>query len=150
LDINEVGVPIEIAKRLTVPKRVTFWNIDKFIRYNDPVTGKDRELSIKNPTDLPLIKQYYKLLDFIKQGEAEYSKVLVEGNPALRENAEKQKIRTHAIKVSSGSGETGGSIGLSVIKKLSDQAPKQKDIGKMSIDELRQYIAEQTRITGAR
>jgi DNA-directed RNA polymerase subunit A' len=28
LDINEVGVPIEIAKRLTVPKRVTFWNID--------------------------------------------------------------------------------------------------------------------------
>lgn len=29
LDINEVGVPIQIAKRLTVPKRVTFWNIDK-------------------------------------------------------------------------------------------------------------------------
>lgn len=28
IDINEVGVPIEIAKRLTVPKRVTFWNIE--------------------------------------------------------------------------------------------------------------------------
>ncbi len=34
LDINEVGVPVEIAKRLTIPEKVTPWNIDvlkKFI-----------------------------------------------------------------------------------------------------------------------
>jgi DNA-directed RNA polymerase subunit A' len=29
LDISEVGIPLEIAKRLTVPKRVTYWNIDE-------------------------------------------------------------------------------------------------------------------------
>ena len=29
LDINEVGVPISIAMRLTVPEKVTFWNIDR-------------------------------------------------------------------------------------------------------------------------
>ncbi len=29
LDINEVGVPIEIAKRLTVPKKVNVWNIEE-------------------------------------------------------------------------------------------------------------------------
>ncbi|UCH01877.1 MAG: DNA-directed RNA polymerase subunit A' [Candidatus Bathyarchaeota archaeon] len=33
LDINEVGVPIEIAKRLTVPERVTQWNIEKMKNY---------------------------------------------------------------------------------------------------------------------
>jgi DNA-directed RNA polymerase subunit A' len=33
LDINEVGVPIEIAKRLTVPERVTKWNIKKMKNY---------------------------------------------------------------------------------------------------------------------
>jgi DNA-directed RNA polymerase subunit A' len=29
MDINEVGVPYDIAKRLTVPQRVTAWNIDE-------------------------------------------------------------------------------------------------------------------------
>jgi len=29
LDINEVGVPLEIAKKLTVPEKVTEWNIDE-------------------------------------------------------------------------------------------------------------------------
>ena len=28
MDINDVGVPLEVAKRLTVPQRVTAWNID--------------------------------------------------------------------------------------------------------------------------
>jgi DNA-directed RNA polymerase subunit A' len=28
LDINEVGVPLDVAKRLTVPERVTQWNIE--------------------------------------------------------------------------------------------------------------------------
>jgi DNA-directed RNA polymerase subunit A' len=29
LDINEVGVPLEVAERLTIPERVTPWNIDE-------------------------------------------------------------------------------------------------------------------------
>ena len=29
MDINEVGVPLDVAKRLTVPQRVTAWNIDE-------------------------------------------------------------------------------------------------------------------------
>ncbi|RJS84018.1 DNA-directed RNA polymerase subunit A', partial [Candidatus Bathyarchaeota archaeon] len=29
LDINEVGVPLEIAMRLTVPEKVTLWNIER-------------------------------------------------------------------------------------------------------------------------
>jgi DNA-directed RNA polymerase beta' subunit len=29
LDINEVGVPLEIAMRLSVPEKVTEWNIDE-------------------------------------------------------------------------------------------------------------------------
>ncbi|MCJ7634905.1 DNA-directed RNA polymerase subunit A', partial [Candidatus Bathyarchaeota archaeon] len=29
MDINDVGVPLEIAKRLTVPQRVTAWDIDE-------------------------------------------------------------------------------------------------------------------------
>ncbi|MFQ6095814.1 MAG: DNA-directed RNA polymerase subunit A', partial [Candidatus Bathyarchaeia archaeon] len=32
LDITEVGVPIEIAKRLTVPEKVTDWNIEELKR----------------------------------------------------------------------------------------------------------------------
>ncbi len=32
LDINEVGVPLEIAQRLTIPERVTPWNIDELKR----------------------------------------------------------------------------------------------------------------------
>ncbi len=32
LDISEVGVPLEIAKRLTVPKRVTLWNLEELQR----------------------------------------------------------------------------------------------------------------------
>ncbi|RLG86666.1 MAG: DNA-directed RNA polymerase subunit A' [Thermoprotei archaeon] len=33
LSINEVGVPIEVAKILTVPERVTPWNIEELRRY---------------------------------------------------------------------------------------------------------------------
>ena len=29
LDINEVGVPLEIAKKLSVPEKVTYWNIEE-------------------------------------------------------------------------------------------------------------------------
>ena len=29
IDINEVGVPIDVAQRLTIPERVTPWNIDE-------------------------------------------------------------------------------------------------------------------------
>ncbi|MEM0217281.1 MAG: DNA-directed RNA polymerase subunit A' [Candidatus Nezhaarchaeales archaeon] len=42
LSINEVGVPIEIAKILTVPEKVTPWNIDEL-----------RELVIRGPYEYP-------------------------------------------------------------------------------------------------
>ena len=29
IDINEVGVPLDVAQRLTIPERVTPWNIDE-------------------------------------------------------------------------------------------------------------------------
>jgi DNA-directed RNA polymerase subunit A' len=28
IDINEVGVPFEVARKLTVPERVTEWNME--------------------------------------------------------------------------------------------------------------------------
>lgn len=33
LSINEVGVPLEVAKQLTVPEKVTSWNIEKLREY---------------------------------------------------------------------------------------------------------------------
>ncbi len=33
LDINEVGVPVEIAKRLTIPEKVTPWNIETLKKF---------------------------------------------------------------------------------------------------------------------
>ncbi len=33
LDLNEVGVPIDIASKLTVPERVTKWNIEELKKY---------------------------------------------------------------------------------------------------------------------
>jgi DNA-directed RNA polymerase subunit A' len=42
LDINEVGVPIEVAMRLTVPEKVTPWNIEEM-----------RRLIINGPTKYP-------------------------------------------------------------------------------------------------
>ncbi|MEM2632712.1 MAG: DNA-directed RNA polymerase subunit A', partial [Nitrososphaerota archaeon] len=33
LSINEVGVPLEVAKQLTVPEKVTSWNIEKMREY---------------------------------------------------------------------------------------------------------------------
>ncbi|MFX1562230.1 MAG: DNA-directed RNA polymerase subunit A' [Promethearchaeota archaeon] len=42
LSINEVGVPIEIAKTLTVPERVTEWNIEDM-----------REIVLRGPFDYP-------------------------------------------------------------------------------------------------
>jgi DNA-directed RNA polymerase subunit A' len=33
ISINEVGVPVDIAKVLTVPERVTTWNVDVLREY---------------------------------------------------------------------------------------------------------------------
>ncbi|MCW3977652.1 MAG: DNA-directed RNA polymerase subunit A' [Candidatus Bathyarchaeota archaeon] len=42
LDINEVGVPLEIAVRLSIPEKVTEWNIEEL-----------RQLVINGPDDFP-------------------------------------------------------------------------------------------------
>ncbi len=40
ISINEVGVPIDIAKTLTVPERVTPWNVDELRKY--VINGPDK------------------------------------------------------------------------------------------------------------
>ena len=42
LDINEVGVPIDVAKRLTVPEKVTHWNLEEM-----------KKLVVNGPTNYP-------------------------------------------------------------------------------------------------
>ncbi|MBO3799555.1 MAG: DNA-directed RNA polymerase subunit A' [Candidatus Brockarchaeota archaeon] len=49
IDIDEVGVPVEVAKILTVPERVTYWNRDRLMQLvrNGPFTHPGSEYIIR-------------------------------------------------------------------------------------------------------
>lgn len=114
--------------------------IDRGLRYIDPVTGEPRELDPKKETDAALIQQHKNLLKALKDKETEFSELLVQSSPKLRELKRRSDIRKKALDAVAGGPEKGGGLGQSIIAKMDKEKPH-KDFGKMSLDELREFIA---------
>jgi len=106
LSINEVGVPEEIAKILTVPERVTPWNIDVIRRYvlNGPYKHPGANYVI-DPTgrriDLRYIRDLKAIAESLKPGYV-VERHLVDGDIVLfnrQPSLHRMSIMAHVVRV---------------------------------------------------
>lgn len=106
LSVNEVGVPEEIAKILTVPERVTPWNIDVIRRYvlNGPYKHPGANYVI-DPTgrriDLRYIKDLKAVAESLKPGYI-VERHLVDGDIVLfnrQPSLHRMSIMAHVVRV---------------------------------------------------
>ena len=106
LSINEVGVPIEIAKILTIPERVTEWNLEEMRKLvmrgphqhpgaNYVIRPDGRRIDLRYPKDLKVIADNlapgYIVERHIKDGDI----VLFNRQPSLH----RMSIMAHIVKV---------------------------------------------------
>ncbi len=106
LDINEVGVPYEVAMTLTVPEYVTPWNIDKMREYvlNGPYKWPGANYVV-DPSgrrlDLRYVKDLKALAESLKPGYT-VERHLVDGDVALfnrQPSLHRMSIMAHRVRV---------------------------------------------------
>jgi len=106
ISINEVGVPIEIAKTVTVPVRVTPWNIDEIRRYvlNGPNKYPGANYVI-DPTgrriDLRFIRDLKAVAESLKPGYV-VERHLIDGDIVLfnrQPSLHRMSIMGHIVRV---------------------------------------------------
>ncbi|MEM1961719.1 MAG: DNA-directed RNA polymerase subunit A' [Sulfolobales archaeon] len=106
LDINEVGVPYEVAMTLTVPEYVTPWNIDKMREYvlNGPykwpganyvIDPAGRRLDLRYVKDLKALAESLKPGYIIERHLVNGDIVLFNRQPSLH----KMSIMAHRVRV---------------------------------------------------
>ncbi len=106
LSINEVGVPVEVAMNLTVPVRVTPWNVDKLRRYvlNGPfkypganyvIEPNGRRLDLRYNKDLKAVAEALKPGFVVERHLIDGDIVLFNRQPSLH----RMSIMAHVVKV---------------------------------------------------
>ncbi len=106
LSINEVGVPVEVAMNLTVPVRVTPWNVDELRRYvlNGPfkypganyvVEPNGRRLDLRYNKDLKAVAEALKPGFVVERHLIDGDIVLFNRQPSLH----RMSIMAHVVKV---------------------------------------------------
>ncbi|MFN3267712.1 MAG: DNA-directed RNA polymerase subunit A' [Zestosphaera sp.] len=106
LSINEVGVPVEVAMNLTVPVRVTPWNIDELRRYvlNGPfkypganyiIEPNGRRLDLRYNKDLKAVAEALKPGFIVERHLIDGDIVLFNRQPSLH----RMSIMAHVVKV---------------------------------------------------
>lgn len=106
LSINEVGVPVEVAMNLTVPVRVTPWNIDELRRYvlNGPfkypganyvIEPNGRRLDLRYNKDLKAVAEALKPGFLVERHLIDGDIVLFNRQPSLH----RMSIMAHIVKV---------------------------------------------------
>ncbi|MEM4593992.1 MAG: DNA-directed RNA polymerase subunit A', partial [Zestosphaera sp.] len=106
LSINEVGVPVEVAMNLTVPVRVTSWNIDELRRYvlNGPfkypganyiIEPNGRRLDLRYNKDLKAVAEALKPGFIVERHLIDGDIVLFNRQPSLH----RMSIMAHIVKV---------------------------------------------------
>ncbi|RLG78390.1 MAG: DNA-directed RNA polymerase subunit A' [Thermoprotei archaeon] len=106
LSINEVGVPIEVAMILTVPERVTPWNIDELRKYvlNGPYRYPGANYIIDNTgrrIDLRFIKDLKAIAESLKPGYI-VERHLINGDIVLfnrQPSLHRMSIMAHIVRV---------------------------------------------------
>jgi DNA-directed RNA polymerase subunit A' len=106
LSINEVGVPEEIAKILTVPEKVTKWNVDELRRYvlNGPyrhpganyvIDPSGRRIDLRFIKDLKAVAENLKPGYIVERHLKDGDIVLFNRQPSLH----RMSIMAHIVKV---------------------------------------------------
>ncbi len=106
LSINEVGVPVEVAMNLTVPVRVTPWNVDELRRYvlNGPfkypganyvIEPNGRRLDLRYNKDLKAVAEALKPGFVVERHLMDGDIVLFNRQPSLH----RMSIMAHVVKV---------------------------------------------------
>ncbi len=106
ISINEVGVPVEIAMTLTVPERVTPWNIDEMRKYvlNGPkrypganyvIDTMGRRIDLRYTTDLRKIAEALKPGYIVERHLIDGDIVLFNRQPSLH----RMSIMAHKVRV---------------------------------------------------
>lgn len=106
ISINEVGVPIEIAKVLSVPERVTIWNIERLKKYvlNGPDKWPGANYVVRPDgarIDLRFVKDRESLVQTLKPGYI-VERHLMDGDIVLfnrQPSLHRMSIMAHVVKV---------------------------------------------------
>ncbi len=106
ISINEVGVPIEIAKILSVPEKVTYWNIERLKKFvlNGPEKWPGANYIVRpdgGRIDLRFAKNREEIVETLKPGYI-VERHLIDGDIVLfnrQPSLHRMSIMAHIVKV---------------------------------------------------